>query len=373
MLSFLKRKRPNVIMILMDGARHNTLEKVPYYNELKKEGVFFSQMITYAPYTIASLHATFSGVYGNKNGVDGYYKAFSFKKKECFTLPQYLKEQGYYTEGDLIRGDTVPSQGFDKLTVHDEFNDDLVERHSEILTRIKGKLPFYLFLDYSKLHTSLVSNVIKKYTDFDEEYFKNKDKNLESYIKYLEASAVYLKSIINKIKELGLWENSIIIVFNDHGASIGDKVGEKAYGSYLYDYTIKCFLYAIGNGFTKGLEVNGLVRSIDIMPTLLDALGIKEKSDYMKMQGKTFLPLIKGKKDERTSYSETGGLGGPTPSPEKHNVKCVRNSKWKLIINETSGKNELYNLEDDPEENISLIGKFPEIENYLMGLLDSEQ
>ena len=179
--------------------------------------------------------------------------------------------------------------------------------------------------------------MIKKYTDFDEEYFKNKDKNLESYIKYLEASAVYLKSIINKIKELGLWENSIIIVFNDHGASIGDKVGEKAYGSYLYDYTIKCFLYAIGNGFTKGLEVNGLVRSIDIMPTLLDALGIKEKSDYMKMQGKTFLPLIKGK-DERTSFRLRRLEINPSPE-QIYQVR--RNSKWKLIINETSGKTSL--------------------------------
>jgi arylsulfatase A-like enzyme len=367
------RKRPNVIMILMDGARTNTLDKVDYYRDLKKEGAFFSQMITYAPYTIASLHATFSGIYGNKNGVDGYYKAYSFKKENCFTLPQYLKENGYYTEGDLIRGDTVPPQGFDKLTVHDEFNDDLVARHSEILTRIKGKQPFYLFLDYSKLHTNLVRNVIKKYTDFDEEYFKNKDKNFDSYIKYLNVSADYLSAVMEKIKNLGLWEDSIIIVFNDHGTSIGDRIGEKAYGVFLYEYTVRCFLYIMGKGIPKGTKFNQLVRSIDIMPTLLDILGIKEKKEHMKIQGASFMPMIKGKREERVAYSETGGLGGPTPSPDKHNVKSIRNSRWKLIINETTGKRELYNIEEDPEERSNLVGKAPEIEKYLMGLLDSEQ
>ena len=367
------KKKPNIIMILLDGARCNALEKVPYFAELKKESVFFSKMITYAPYTIASLHASFSGIYGNKNGVDGYYKAFSFKKEECFTLPQYLKEEGYYTECDLIRGDTVPSGGFDKVAVHDEFNDDLVVRHCEILKRIKSKQPFFLFLDYSKLHTNLVQNVIKKHTDFDESYFKNKDKNFESYIKYLDVSAVYLKSVLDEIKNLGLMENSVVLVFNDHGTSVGDRFGERNYGIFLYDYTIRCFLYMIGKNIPKNIEVKSLIRSIDMMPTILDIVGIKEKKDCMKMQGKSLLPMISGKEENRIAYSETGGLGGPNPSPQKHNIKSIRTGKWKLIFNETTGAKELYDLEQDKEEKNNLIGKSKETENYLWGLLESEQ
>lgn len=371
--SIFSKKKPNVVMILIDGARYDVIDKLQYYLELRKEATFFSQLITYAPYTIASLHATFSGMYGNRNGVNGYYKSYSFDKGNCLTLPQYLKQYGYYTECDLIRGGTVPGQGFDKSRVHDEFNDDLAERHSEILTRIKNRQPFFLFLDYSKIHTTLVTDVIKKYTDFDEEFFNNKDKNLKNYTKLAEASADYLSSILGKAKELGLWDNTIIFVFNDHGASIGDRVGEKAYGSYLYDYTIKCFLYAIGNGFPKGAEVKNLVRSIDIMPTILDMLEIKEKDGFKKMQGKSFLHFISGAADERIAYSETGGLGGPTPSPDKHNVKAVRTDKWKLIYNETNKNKELYNLESDKEERSNLIGKHPEIENYLWSKLNSAE
>jgi len=58
-------------------------------------------------------------------------------------------------------------------------------------------------------------------------------------------------------------------------------------------------------------------------------------------------------------------LGGPTPSPERHNVKAVRANKWKLIYNETNKNKELYDLEQDPEENHNLIGKNKEIEDSL--------
>ena len=97
---FLKKK-PNIIMILVDGARYDSICKFPFYEELKKESVFFPQLMTYAPYTIGSLHAIFSGMYGNKNGVNGYFKSYNFDKDNCFTLTQYLKEQGYYTEADF--------------------------------------------------------------------------------------------------------------------------------------------------------------------------------------------------------------------------------------------------------------------------------
>ena len=360
-----KKKKPNVIMIMIDGARFDAIEKIPFYQELKKESIFFPKLITYAPYTIASLHAIFSGMYGKQNGVNGYYKSYSFDKQNCFTLTQYLKEAGYYTEADFVKKDIAPNQGFDIIRDYDEFNEDLIRRHSEILTQIKSKKPFFLFMDYINVHTNLVKNTIKKYSDFDKEYFNNKDKNFKEYLTWVKDSGNYLKIILNRIKELGLWDTSIIIIFTDHGVSIGDKIGEKAYGVYIYDYTIRCFMYVIGKDLPKNVEVMKLVRSIDILPTILDILKLKEKNNYKEIQGKSFLPFINGRADDRIAYSETGGLGGPTPSPEIHNVQCVRTNKWKLIYNKTNKKKELYNLESDAEENNNLIGKGLEIEKEL--------
>lgn len=360
-----RKKKPNIIMIMVDGVRHDTISKVSFYNELKRDSLFFPNLITYAPYSIASLHATLSGMYGNRNGVNGYFRSYNFDKDNCFTLAQHLKENGYYTETDLPGEGIIPKQGFDKYRVHDEFDTDFIKRHTEVLRQIKSKCPFFLFIRYGLLHVNMVKTVIKKYTDFDEEYFSNKDKNFENYLGWVKESGNYLQAIIEKIKEFGLYEDSIIIIFTDHGASVGDRTGEKAYGVYLYDYTIRCFLYLISKNLPKGLEIRNVIRSIDIMPTIMDILKIKEKEQYKKTQGKSFLPLVYGKEEERIAYSETGGLGGPTPSPEKHNVRAIRTNKWKLIYNETSKKKELYDLESDPHENNNLIGKYIDVEDDL--------
>jgi arylsulfatase A-like enzyme len=352
-------------MIILDGTRCDAIDKVPYFQELKKESVFFSSSITYAPYTVASLHSIFSGMYGNLNGIDGYYKIYDFDKKHCFTLPQYLKEQGYHTETDTAWKGSMPLQGFDNYRVHDEHKIDFLERHTEILHRIKHKNPFFLTLHYGKTHTSLVTNFIKKYSDFDKEYFNNKNKNFESYLGWVEESGNYLKGIIEKIKECGLYDNSIILIFSDHGSSTGDRIGEKAYGVYLYDYTIKCFMYLIGKNMPKNMEIGKLIRSIDLLPTILDLAKLKEKKGYKPIRGKSFLPFVYGKTDDRMAYSETGGLGGPTPSPDKPNVKSIRTNKWKLIYNETNKKKELYDLEMDKEEKNNLIGTNPDVEDNL--------
>lgn len=352
-------------MIMLDGVRYDAIDKISYFQKLKRNSIFFPNLITYAPYTIASLHSLFSGMYGNMNGVNGYYKSYSFDKKNCFTLTQYLKKEGYHTEVDLLNENIAPTQGFNKIRVYDEFKDDLTRRHLEVLQQIKSKRPFFLFLDYGSIHTDLVDNVIKKYSDFDKEYFNNKDKNFKNYLKLLDKSSNYLEVILKRIKDLGLWDDSIILIFTDHGVSTGDKVGEKAYGVYLYEYTLRCFLYIIGKNFPKGKEIKSLIRGIDILPTILDILKLKQRSNYKKISGRSFLPFIYGKEKERIAYSETGGLGGPTPSPDKHNVQCVRTNRWKLIYNKTNKKKELYNLEQDKEERNNLTGKESEVEKFL--------
>ncbi len=357
--------KPNVILLMLDGVRSDTIDFAPYLKELKKESLFFSNFIVYAPYTLGSLHAIFSGIYGNVNGVNGYYRSYSFDKENCFTLAQYLKENGYYTEADVINKDLIPQQGFDKIRVHDEFTSNLKKRHPEILVQIKNKEPFFLFLDYNQVHTSLVKNVIKKYTDFDKEYFDNKEKNFASYAGFVKEAGEYLKLMINKLKELALYDNSIIIIFSDHGCSTGDRIGEKVYGVYLYDYTIRTFVYMIGKNLPKDVQKTNLIRSIDILPTLLNILKIPTKGKYRKLHGSSIMPILKNDEDNRMACSETGGLGGPTPSPEIHNVKCVRTNKWKLIFNITNKKKELYNLDEDKKEERNLAGTGLEIENHL--------
>ena len=83
-----RASHPNIIMILLDQFRNDARDIHEIFNKLRKKGVLFSKTITYAPYTLGSLHAIFTGMYGRDNGVDAYTKSDQYKKDECFNLFQ---------------------------------------------------------------------------------------------------------------------------------------------------------------------------------------------------------------------------------------------------------------------------------------------
>ena len=158
-----------------------------------------------------------------------------------------------------------------------------------------------------------------------------------------------------------------MLFMTDHGCGIGERVGEKAYGIYAYDYTINVWAYLIWPGrLPGGREVPEMVRTIDLAPTLLELAGIDPVEGQKEMQGRSLAPMIEGKDhDDREVYVETAGLDGPTPSPYEANVFCVRNRKWKLIYNSTTKQRELYDLAADPEEQKNVAGTRPEVEDPL--------
>ena len=168
-----------------------------------------------------------------------------------------------------------------------------------------------------------------------------------------------------KINSLGLEKNSVILVMSDHGISVGEKIGERAYGAFCYDYTLRTFAYFIMPGFNPS-EISQQVRTVDFMPSILEFLHIPLDKNYSNLDGESLLPLIKGQKvSEKIAYSETGNPLEEKKPPKTPNTKSVRTSKWKLIINEHDNSKELYDLENDPDENENLIDKNLEIQETL--------
>jgi arylsulfatase A-like enzyme len=367
----------NVIIILIDGGRVDRARRSSIFTNLQAKSVFFPQTITYAPYTNAAMHALFSGSYGNRNGTYSYWHTYRFKKNKFKTITEYFKDRGYFTCGDAHTELIVPKQGFDEFYIHDENKDDLSKHHSNLIDLVKTKNDqgnsFFLYLTYSNIHTGIKNEVLKTYNNFSKEYFQNKTINEKRYDGFFNKAENYLEIILKKIQDLGLYKNSIILVISDHGISIGEKFGEKAYGVFCYDYTIKTFAYLISNDLTPR-EISSQVRHIDFMPTILDLMKIKSDPLYELVDGKSLIPLINGLKfEENIAYSETGNPLHDKAPPKAPNTKSVRTSKWKLIFNEYNNTKELYDLENDPDENNNLIGKNPSVENFLWNELTKVQ
>lgn len=361
--------KKNLIVILIDGGRLDRALKSEVFTDISSKSVFFSQTITYAPHTIAAMHAVFSGSYGTRTGTNSYWSTFKFKKQKFKTLTEYLHDENYYTCADVINELVIPKQGFDDFFIHDELKDDLSLQHKDLLKTMKvhndDGQNFFLYLHYSNIHTGIMNDVLKVYNNFSKEFFDNKEQNEKRYDKLFANAEKYLKSIMDEIKKLKLEDDSLILIMSDHGISVGEKFGERAYGSFCYDYTLRTFTYFLSEEFTSR-EIIQQIRTIDFMPTILDFLKIPFDNNYEKADGTSLMPLIRGSSiPEQIAYSETGNPLDKKEPPKEPNTKSVRTSKWKLILNQYDNSKELYNLELDPNEEKNLFGKGEKMESFL--------
>ena len=361
--------KKNLIVILIDGGRLDRALKSEVFTDISSKSVFFSQTITYAPHTIAAMHAVFSGSYGTRTGTNSYWSTFKFKKQKFKTLTEYLHDENYYTCADVINELVIPKQGFDDFFIHDELKDDLSLQHKDLLKTMKvhndDGQNFFLYLHYSNIHTGIMNDVLKVYNNFSKEFFDNKEQNEKRYDVLFNNAEKYLKSIMDEIKKLKLEDDSLILIMSDHGISIGEKFGERAYGAFCYDYTLRTFTYFLSEEFTSR-EITQQIRTIDFMPTILDFLKIPFDNNYEKADGTSLMPLIRGSSiPEQIAYSETGNPLDKKEPPKEPNTKSVRTSKWKLILNQYDDSRELYNLELDPNEEKNLFGTGEKIESFL--------
>ena len=354
---------------MIDGGRLDRALNSQIFKNIEKRSIFFSQPITYGPHTIAAMHAVFSGTYGTRTGTNSYWSTFKFKKDKFKTLTEYLHDLGYFTKSDVVNELVIPKQGFDEFIIHDELKDNLTQRHCQMLQKMsniyeEGK-NFFLYVQYSNIHTGIMNEVLKKYDNFSSEFFSNKIKNEQRYDTLFQNAESYLESMLKTIDTLGLNENSIILIMSDHGISTGEKVGERAYGAFCYDYTLRTFAYFLLPSFNSQ-RIPQQIRTIDYMPTILELLEIDLDKKYSKIDGDSLLPLISGIQfDEKIAYSETGNPLQEKRPPKEPNTMSLRTSKWKLIYNEYNESKELYDLENDPNEDHNLFGTHSEIETKL--------
>ena len=372
MFNILKKKKKHVIFIMLDQFRRDFVSSNTYIESTLKQGVFFSNAITYAPYTVGAMHAVFSGMYGNLNGANCYYGSKLFKDKECATMAEYFQKNGYTTYGDTYSDLTLPRKGFDHYSTFDEEKENHKERHMKLVSELDTSKPVFAYFHYGFIHTCLMKDVLKKYDDFSDELFSNHEKNKERYAGYIASAGNYLQGMIEAIKSKGIYDDSMIIILTDHGSSLGEKKGEKAYGSYTYQYTINTWFSILNSGFSPR-EIKERVRTIDLLPTLLNICNFKELSYPLTIQGDDLTPMIKGKEHgHRIACCETAPLGGYNPSPENPIVKCILDGDWKYIVNTANSEEELYNIKDDPTEKNNLIESNYQISSELRSKLDQQ-
>jgi choline-sulfatase len=153
------------------------------------------------------------------------------------------------------------------------------------------------------------------------------------------------------LDDLGLLAKTLVVVIGDHGEGLGDH-GEFTHGIFLYDATTHVPLLMAGPEIPSGKVIKDQVRSIDLMPTIADYLGISPGS---QVQGGSLLPLMlgKGAVPDRYAFCETLY---PKTQMGWSELRAVRTSSQKTVV---APAPEFYQLDTDPAENRNVIAQFP--------------
>jgi len=151
-------------------------------------------------------------------------------------------------------------------------------------------------------------------------------------------------SLVRELKDMGLYENTVIVITADHGEAFFEH-GRSTHGHYMYEEIVHIPLMMIfPSRQGKGTAFDGLVQHIDLMPTVLDALGAEMPEE---IDGKSFLGVLESGGDvmDRIAYSELQDREGGK-------FFAVREEDHKLVVNDLPGHRsvELYNIAEDPAE-----------------------
>jgi arylsulfatase len=157
-----------------------------------------------------------------------------------------------------------------------------------------------------------------------------------------------ISQVIDKLREVGVWERTLLIITGDHGEMIAEKP-EIAFkhGKSLDEGVIHVPLIVRSNLFDPMRVINQTVGTIDLVPTILEYSGVPVP-DYI--QGKSLLPLLMNQVPEKRNiaYSYLLYLTDGFPKP----YTSARGDRYKLV--EIGQQLFLYDLMTDPGETVNL-------------------
>jgi len=303
---------------------------------------------------------------------------------EELTIGEYLKEQGYRTalfgKWHLSQHKTPPKslpfnpdkQGFDESFVSykpsgglsqpwqgaevDAHNVDTITSLAlDFIDRNRSN-PFILVVSHNTIHDPLKekAETVKKYEQLPGTDKRENHPVIAAMIERLDNSC---GTIINKIKEAGLEENTIIVFFSDNGGkhAYALQTPLRAGKGWLYEGGIREPLIVKWDGRVEpGSRSGALVSSIDLLPTFLEMAGVENIPE--SIDGKSLVPVLENSEtDVRTHlywhYPHYHNGSGMLPGG------AIRSDNWKLIewyekslLGEDSAAFELYNLENDISE-----------------------
>jgi arylsulfatase A-like enzyme/Tfp pilus assembly protein PilF len=364
----------NVLVMTLDTTRADRLGaygfagiQTPNLDRLAREGVLFEQAATTAPLTLPAHSSLFTSKFPPEHGVRDN-GGFFLNPRET-TMAEVLKDRGFKT-GAFIGAYVLDSkwglnQGFD--TYFDDFDlskykaislgaiqrpgNEVTDHALQWLDSV-GPARFFGWMHFYDAHSPY---------EPPEPY--NTIYRGRPYIGEIAFVDSQVGRVLSYLDTHNLSDRTIVVVMGDHGESLHEH-GEATHGFFVYESTmhVPLIIRTPFSAMRDGRRVSEVVRSVDVMPTVLEMLGVAAPKT---IEGVSVTPLMTGAAKELglESYSEA-------LYPLHHfgwsDLRAMRAGRYKLIA---APRPELYDLQDDPGEHHDLFAARETLGNRMLDRL----
>ncbi|MFW6067304.1 MAG: sulfatase [Myxococcota bacterium] len=318
--------RPHIVLVILDTLRADRLGcyghpagASPELDALAKNGVRFDHVVAQSPWTRPSIGSFLTSRYPRELGL--YDEQGDALRDGATTLPEVLGAHGYRTLGATANPNINSTynfhQGFDvyldsnvvfrwMAPVDDQVHPDErplyranelfreVFRHLEDETPDERRRPHYVQLDLMEMHEWGQHRRLLR-----SEYrplYPHLPPIERHYMRMLRQVSADVGRFVEELEARPGWENTLFVVVSDHGEGLTSHPHvphSRTHGRLLYDSQLRVpwILYATASGWLpRGRVVRQRARLLDLMPTLLDLVGLRGSQ---RMRGHSLLPAIR--------------------------------------------------------------------------------
>ena len=356
-----RTQKRNVVLIHLESTRPQSvtpynkgLETTPFLDELSKESLLVERAYTTVPHTSKASVSVNCGISphlvqrtaeAEPGGIPAPCLADLLNEQGYKTVLFQSSTKGFDDFGDLAENfgyeeyyslESMDTEGFERSNYFG-YEDDIMLKPSEEWLKERGDEPFMAEYLLGTGHHDYKPPTHYGLKDFSE------DDKLDRYLNCLRYQDFFLRNLMDQYKELGRYEDTIFVIFGDHGEGFGEH-GRYAHDDNPYEEALRVPLLIHAPGwFESGERVEGPSNHTDVLPTVLDLLGYEVK--YGEYPGYSLLRAIP---EDRTLM-----------------FSCLNEDKCQASIEGTKKyihhygdrPDEFFDLSEDPLEKRNLAGE----------------